>query len=268
MRAKRLKIIIAVLLTAFISYGLIGRFSFQKRHSFTPLKRYSNSTLRVGIIGDSWVAGNKLDSGIFNEFARHNIKIEVISSGQSGAKTNEIYNNLFKDSLERFSSNRILQHNLDYCIVLGGVNDAITQMGPNYYSHHISLILQDLLKQGIKPVLLTLPRFEIKRNYEAMNILKRVQFKTSSYFTTGGVVNDIDMYRNNLDNSLKQSKLIDSVILIHADSICTDYSKHKNLYLNYVHLSPVGNQFLSHYIADVILQKIELNKKQQIAFNH
>ena len=53
--------------------------------------------IKIGIIGDSWVAGNKLDGFIIEGLKTAGIEAEAISSGHPGARSRQIYRDLLAD---------------------------------------------------------------------------------------------------------------------------------------------------------------------------
>ena len=132
-----------------------------------------SSHVTIGIIGDSWVAGNKLDTVNKNAMMSKGIVCRIFSSGEIGAKTKTIYENLLTDkSTDIFSSENILAMHPSYVIVISGVNDAAAQIGKNFYATHLLLIIRTLLLNKIKPVIVTLPEFGIDNYNYNLNFFK------------------------------------------------------------------------------------------------
>ena len=99
---KKIKIISIGLTTIFIfifSYFLINRFSYSKELALYPISVNNDTVLEIGIIGDSWVEGEKLDSTLHNLLLENGLKNKIISSGHPGAKSKLIYQNLFYQQL-------------------------------------------------------------------------------------------------------------------------------------------------------------------------
>ena len=81
--------------------------------------------IKIGVIGDSWVAGQKLDRAIEQAVAASGFENAVSSSGHPGAKSRQIYRNLFLETATKNSSNAMfIDEDLDYLVIVAGVNDS------------------------------------------------------------------------------------------------------------------------------------------------
>ena len=216
----------------------------------------NETLLTIGIIGDSWASGQKLDSIIHNGLLDKGIDNKILSSGHPGATSRLIYQNLFKENKEDHSSKFIIQNNPDYCIVIAGVNDAVQQVGPKYYSHHIEMILKTLIHYQIKPILVELPEFGIIEATGERSFIEKVKYKIYAKFTNSGEIDNIKRYRKYVDRILNTDNIRDSIIFIDFDLICNDFNKHKELYANPSHLSKRGNEKLGHLIVDELLKEL------------
>lgn len=249
---KKTKIIGISLITLFVltfSWYLFERFSYANEKPYYSLNLYKDSILTVGIIGDSWVAGKKLDSILHEALVEKGFKNKILSSGHPGAKSKLIYQNLFEESNNEHSSKFIIQNCPDYCIVIAGVNDAVGQCGANFYSHNISLIIKTLLHFRIKPIIVELPEFGIIEATNKMGIIERKRNEIYAKFTNSGEIDNIETYRKAFNKEIEIKHLKDSIIQIDFDSICVDYNKFPELYANPSHLSQKGNEKLCHTIA-------------------
>jgi len=256
---KKSKIIGIGLIAIFVlslSWYLIDRFSYSKELPYYELNNSNqDKILTIGIIGDSWVAGNKLDSLLHADLLEHGLNNNIISSGHSGAKTKLIYQNLFKSAAEEHSSKFIIEKRPDFCIVIAGVNDAASEIGSHFYSYHMIQIVKTLLHYKIKPVIVSLPEFGIKESIDNMNIVSKNRNVISAYFNNNGEIDNIRTYRNVFVEELKSNKLQDSIILIDFDKICSDYNKHPELYANSAHLSIKGYEILGQIITNELTIK-------------
>ena len=103
---EKIKITVITLATIFsitLSYYLIDRFSYAKEMQLYPIGIDNDTVLRVGIIGDSWVAGKKLDAFLLDEFKVKGVNSMITSSGHVGAKSKLIYQNITVTVCDNFS---------------------------------------------------------------------------------------------------------------------------------------------------------------------
>jgi hypothetical protein len=249
-RLKLASIGAAVIVILFSGWYLLDRFSNSRKLPYFTVASGRDSTLTIGIIGDSWVAEEKLDSILHYGLLESKITNSIISSGHPGAKSKIIYQNLFGLNDKSHSSKFILEKRPEYCIVIAGVNDAAGQVGSEYYSYHVSQIVETLLHYKIKPVLVSLPEFGIEETTEKMDIVSKTRNEISAYFNNDGVIDNIRIYRNALNKALQTSHLNDSVLVVDFDNICPEYSRNKELYMNPAHLSKSGNLRLGNLIID------------------
>ncbi|MDB5147821.1 MAG: hypothetical protein JWQ57_1841 [Mucilaginibacter sp.] len=263
----RLLLLLLLIVTTGFGFYVYQRYSFEKRHLFVPEKKHKNDTLRVGIIGDSWATGITIDTIIKDEFSKRGIINEVISFGQPEAKTKQIYDNLYANPEQPYSSNEILHHNLDYCIILAGTSDAEGEMGAKFYAYYCSLIISDLARNNIEPVFVTMPAFGFKEETDNLDILKKVRNEVSSLLIDNGSTRSLDEYRKQANEMLKDTRLKDSTIVVPFNLVCDDYEKHKILYRNTGHLSTAGKQKMGKLIVEYILEKEKAAKRKPLNTN-
>jgi hypothetical protein len=263
----RLLLLLLLIVTTGFGFYIYQRYSFEKRHPSVPEKKHKNDALRVGIIGDSWATGITIDTIIKNEFSKRGINTDVISFGQPEAKTKQIYDNLYANPEQPYSSNEILHHNLDYCIILAGTSDAEGEMGAKFYAYYCSLIISDLARNNIEPVFVTMPEFGFKEETDSLDILKKVRNEVSSLLIDNGNTRSLDGYRKQANDMLKDTHLKDSTIVVPFNLVCDDYEKHKILYRNTGHLSTAGKQKMGRVIVEYILEKEKAAKKKQLNTN-
>jgi hypothetical protein len=263
----RLLLLFLLIVTTGFGFYIYQRYSFEKRHLFVPEKKHKNDALRVGIIGDSWATGITIDTIIKDEFSKRGITTEVISFGQPEAKTKQIYDNLYANPEQPYSSYEILHHNLDYCIILAGTSDAEGEMGAKFYAYYCSLIISDLVRNNIEPVFVTMPEFGFKEETDRLDILKKVRNEVSSLLIDNGNTRSLDGYRKQVSEMLKDTRLKDSTIVVPFNLVCDDYEKHKILYRNSGHLSTAGKQKMGRLIVEYILEKEKAAKKKPLNTN-
>lgn len=221
-----------------------------------------DSILTIGIIGDSWVSsGRKMDSLLQKKLLDKGIISRVVSSGNPGAKSKLIYQNLFYDNNKLNSSKFIIEECPEYCVVIAGVNDAASQVGSGFYSYHMIMIIKTLLHYNTKPVIVELPEFGIEEATNEMNFIKKNRNILYSKITNSGELDNIKTYRKNFQKQLAEQNLLDSIIFIGFDSVCADYSKCPDLYENTSHLSKKGSEELTDNISSQLETIIKQKKK-------
>jgi hypothetical protein len=139
----------------------IDRFSYSENLIYYTIPPNKDSCLTIGLIGDSWVSNHRLDSLLHCELLEKGYESKIISSGHEGGNTKLVYQKIFREDGQEYSSKFVIENQPDYCIVIAGTNDASTQMGGGFYAHHITQIVKTLLHYHIKPVLVSCPEFGI-----------------------------------------------------------------------------------------------------------
>lgn len=254
------KITIVITFTVLVSVIYIGiRFhsdTYLEEFRDVPARQVLNNLvaekIKIGVIGDSWVAGGELDRAIEQTIQASGLKADIISSGHPGAKSRQVYRNLFLEEDAKYSSNALLMdENLDYLVVVAGVNDSAWHHGGTFYAHHVFLIIKTALARGIKPVIVELPEYGIEdiRYHRPLQWVKR---KFYIWFFDNGNVDIIREYRNALQEKIQKSGIADKVLLVNFDSITGDYHSDKNLYADPAHLNPGGYLMLGQLIAHKI----------------
>lgn len=257
MKRHYLIILIFIIVIILLSWYLFIRFSHSKVLTYYSVESKNNSLLKIGIIGDSWVAGNKLDSLIYDGLLEKGIKTNIISSGHYGAKSKLIYQNLFRENENPYSSKFIIENRPDYCIVIAGVNDSSSQIGANFYSYHMTLIIKTLLHYNIIPIIVNCPEFGIVETTNKLGFFSKYRNIISSKFNNNGQIDNIHTYRSALENKLISENLSDSIILVNFDKVCQNYNECIDLYKNPSHLNTKGNIKLSKIIAEVLAKDID-----------
>lgn len=241
--------------------GLIGLILcavyIQKDTSLDSLQRVSARTtsseldeqVKIGVIGDSWVAGQKLDRAIEETVTTSGFETVVLSSGHPGAKSRQIYRNLFLERGDKNSSNALfLDDDLDYLVVVAGVNDSAGHIGKTFYAHHMGLIVQAALARGIKPVIVEVPEYGIE-DTPSVGLLSWGKKSIYLWLFDNGNVDVIREYRKALREELQASGIAEKVLLVNFSSITDDYNSSKDLYANPSHLNHDGYTKLGKLIA-------------------
>ncbi|MDQ0783483.1 SGNH/GDSL hydrolase family protein [Chryseobacterium sp. W4I1] len=250
---KKISIGIVLLLVIFCFLYFWNKYAYAGQEKYFPSNTKPEAGLQIGIIGDSWVVRQNLDSLLEKRLSDKGVHAEILSSGNPGAKTKKIYENLFKDESEEFSSKKILEKKPDYCIIMAGVNDAAMCMGPDYYAHHMVMIINTLLHYDIKPVIVSLPEFGLEENFKNKNILSGLSNRGTELVLNGNAEFKLQDYRNTLLKDLKSTGLDKKVILLNFDEVSRNYNKDKDLYADPLHLNMKGYQKFSEFLSESMI---------------
>lgn len=251
------KIILWAVAALIITIGIIAgktlynKFSYAEVQDYYEIPKKTSDSLKIGIIGDSWVGRYHFDELIEQKLAERGIKAEILASSHPGATSKMIYENMFKEKSEAFSSRFIIEQQPKYCIVIAGVNDSSRHIGKEYYAEHLILITKALLHYQITPIIMEIPNFGIEDNQRQKKTLSRYGNAISESLS-GGQINNISEYRNELIKKLKENHLYDKVILFNPDKAEIGYNENINLYWDSLHLNEQGYEKLSNSLAEKI----------------
>jgi hypothetical protein len=256
--------IITITILIFAGY-YIHRFSYSKNLPFYPMTTGRDTSLTIGIIGDSWVDEKRLDTVLHDLLLANGINSRIISAAHPGARSNLIYEDLYKDSNLKYSSKFIIENHPEYCVVVTGVNDAATQIGGHFYAYYVKQIARTLLHYGIKPLIVSMPEFGIEKATGRLSLFSRTKYILSSYMNNHGNIDNIKTYRKDLVEELESAHLKDSITMIDFDEVCVDFEKNPEYYENPSHLSNLGNEKLCQIINNDIVKVIRAHRHIQIS---
>ena len=234
--------------------------SYAERREYYPVQDSSrkDSILKIGIIGDSWVKRTDLDKKMQKFFSEKGIEAEFIALSHPGASSKEIYEDMFKEKNEEFSSKFVIESKPDYCIIIAGVNDVARHIGKKYYAGHMILIINTLLHYKIKPIVVEVPNFGVEDVQKYKNVFSRCTNAVSEAID-GGEVNDnnVSAYRETLNEELKKNDLLDKIILFDSDKINKDYKNNKILFSDPLHLNERGYEVFIKALSEDIIEEIK-----------
>ena len=223
------------------------------------VERNNDDTIRVLVLGDSWAAmHSSVDTYLCSKIQANVSKTVVVASrGKGGEKSRGIYQLLFdNDSLE---TRKVIESGVDYCVVFAGINDAAANLGTKQFCYHYSLILDFLLKNSIKPVVIEIPDVDIWNTYRDKNVKDIVSDYLKSVMT-GCKMYRMSCYRESLYENLNDNGCLDSVIYI-PTTLWNGKSQTINpdLFLpDKIHLNNEGYKKLDECIAEAIVGDILL----------
>lgn len=262
MKRKIYRILLIFILFLGIATALYmyRKFSYAEKQEYYPVQDNSkkDSILKIGIIGDSWVKRTDLDKKMQKFFSEKGVETEFIALSHPGALSKEIYEDMFKEKNEEFSSKFVIESKPDYCIIIAGVNDVARHIGKKNYADHMVLIINTLLHYKIKPIIVEVPNFGVEDVQEYKNIFSRYT-NTVSEAIDGGEVNDnnVSAYRETLNEELKKNDLLDKIILFDSDKINKDYKNNKNLFSDPLHLNEQGYEVFVKELSEDIIEEIK-----------
>lgn len=221
-----------------------------------------NQPIEIGIIGDSWVAGNKLDKAISDSLSAAGITANVTSSGHPGAKSRKIFRNLFSDVNEPYSSRSLWENkHLDYMIILAGINDTAGHIGSEFYAHHMLNIVMFAQSVGIFPIIVEIPEYNIENAPPegTFSFFKRLIYQG---VFDGMQNNVIANYRLTLSEKLLAELKDYSYFIVNFDPFISDYNEANGLYANALHLNERGYRMLGSYIGEDLVKVINLETER------
>jgi lysophospholipase L1-like esterase len=265
MKIKHILISFFIICFSLTIYYIYDRYSFEKEFQYFNTEQNKKSHLKIGIIGDSWASGRKIDTLLASHLYERKVFGKIYSSGHPGAKSKLIYQNIYQFGNENISSQFLIKKQPNYCLVLAGVNDIQGEIGQLFYAHHLVLIIRTLIQHNIKPIVLTIPRIGIDENSKEPNVIKKSRNKLfRSLFVKKS--NDLFFsYNQTLKDSLIKRELFNEVIFLKSDSLHLDYVNYPNYFkVDAIHLSDLGDSILSKAVADIVID----NYKKEVLINN
>lgn len=201
--------------------------------------------MKIGIIGDSWVYKETLDKYIVSELSDIGIDAEVVSVGRMGAKSSRVSKDLVSPENNEYSSRHILMDNdIDFIIVIAGVNDTIGHVGKRYYARHMLNIVTEINNHNKLPLILEVPAFGIREKEEsAKSRLKHAVYRWLFDFGKQDIIAD---YRDALSEKLLESKQRYEIMHFPEE---LNYYNHQTLYAEPLHLHRASYAILGSRIA-------------------
>ena len=269
MKISRYKMIIVLFLLLFGVVGIYIYYYNRWKHLWSldaniaphyEIKSNKNSSPRVVMIGDSWAGlhhEQNMDaylSAILEQQISGSVLVE--SKGKGGEKTRGICKLMFETS--EYGTKSLLSMKPDYCIISAGINDAAANLGTKQYCYYYRKILDFLLANGIRPVVLEIPNVNLWHIYGEKPFKDLVvDFVRSTM--TGCKMYQYAGYRDALYRMLVNEKLMDEVVYVSMKD-WNDASPdiNSNLFMSdQIHLNRRGYEKLDSCIAIAIAKDLE-----------
>ena len=262
---RSLLVIITICLLAMIFVSLYyylrwkSLWSYEEPRMIYPITQHHDDTLRIVMIGDSWV-GMRTDT-INNLFQK---RLSTISSrpvmfkskGKGGEKSRGIYQLMFEE--DSLGTKSLLTSGVDYCVVIAGINDAAANLGKRQFTHHMKLILDFLLNNCVRPILIEIPNVNIWNIYGVKPFKDIVADFARSLMSRCGMYH-FPEYRDAMRLMLEENQLIGPVIYVPMNAWNGKNSDlNKRLFLeDQIHLNLQGYLKLDSCIMDAIIQDLQ-----------
>jgi len=235
-------IIIVLIMTVYITAH--HYFGLMNERPIFSCQQHQDDTLRLAIIGDSWAFyHHDYDVSLaqqLSEKTHHPVKTSTY--GLCGATSKEVYCSIFEDE----TLHRLLKNGFDYCFLSVGINDTYKKMGADYYAHHTTLILRFLLQNGISPIILEIPDYDINFAYEHQTSGRKCLRQLSMLITNSSLDCRQD-YRQALRKRLDEAHIAQQIALI------PNLQWPMRLYLSdRMHLNEKGYKVLDYCLTSII----------------
>jgi hypothetical protein len=258
---------LGILTIGLLSFGLVFLY-IERNRSLDALPKFSQRSppnnfepsVKIGIIGDSWVAGKDMGQVVRNSLLTLGIPSDVVSSGHPGANSRQIFRDLISEGTEPYSSrNLLLDEGLDYLVVVAGVNDTAGHMGKDFYAHHILQIIRVAQLCGVYPLVLEVPEYGIE-DVPGNGFFSSVKHTIYRLLFDGTKKDVISDYREALQKNIPFT-IKKEMTLVSFDPFVQNYSEKKDLYANPSHLNKEGARQLEVYLAQEIAKTHKINEK-------
>lgn len=135
--------------------------SEDKPFSAYKVEKRNDDTVRVLVIGDSWAAMHSSRDSILSTQIQTIVTnpVMVTSKGRGGENSRGIYRLLFNNDSSGIKS--LIKSGADYCVIFAGINDAAANLGVKQFLHHYKLILNFLIENDIRPIVIEVPDVDI-----------------------------------------------------------------------------------------------------------
>lgn len=259
--------IIIISLFQYYQYRRKSLWVFENKRDYYPVLYHEDDTIRIAMIGDSWAAlhsQNMMDN-LFQSILsdQTNLPVKMISKGKGGEKSRGIYQLMFENNKE--GTKTIFAQGLDYCILSAGINDAAANLGPKLFCYHMRLILDFLLYNRIRPIILEIPDVNIWKVYNNKPIKDLVSDYIRSLMSHCRMY-QIKEYRDSLYSMLLNENYMNSIIYIRMNEWNgTTPNINKQLFLNdQIHLNKKGYELLDSCIIIAIANDQKLKPPRGI----
>ena len=217
------------------------------------LMKHQEDTLRIAYIGDSWAFMHKDHDCKMSKLIMDSLHrpVRVHSYGICGLTSKEIYENMYENAdFKHFLQKRAYE----YCFISAGINDTYKKLGTRYYKQSMDGIIQLLLYNNIRPIILGIPDYDIQKAYKWQKSLRKV-LRDISMYINNTPVDCKQMFRDAFDELVQTKGYHNKLSIIRYQSWNNDFNNdQQRLYRgDGMHLNDDGYQVLDSVIAKEIL---------------
>jgi lysophospholipase L1-like esterase len=101
--------------------------------------------------------------------------------------------------------NFMKKRHYDFCFISAGINDTYKKMSIDYYKTSMNYIIQFMLANNIRPIILEIPDYDIMKAYNLQRIERKL-LRRLSMFITGTQMDCKQDFRNALRNLIREKK--------------------------------------------------------------
>lgn len=251
-------LISTILCCTVIGYELYGYYAPPAVRQPYQLPIHEEDTLRIAYIGDSWAFMHRNHDCQIARILADSLHrpIKVHSYGICGLTSKEIYENLFDNAdMKHF----MLKRNYKYCFISAGINDTYKKMSTSYYQHSMDAIIQFLLANDIRPIILEIPDYDIVKAYNLQRTNRKLLRRASMLITCTQMDCKRD-FRNALHELIKEKGYQDKVDVIQFKEWNNNYQKDLQMFYRSdgMHLNQEGYLRLDSIIVRHILNRFSL----------
>jgi len=219
---------------------------------------HDDDTIRIAYIGDSWAYRHQEMPGVIDSIVSVNMGRPVVvrNAGVGGLVSKEIYYSLFYNHVFK----DVIEWGPDFCFVSAGINDTNKKSGQSNFRENMRLIISLLLDNGITPVVMEIPYYDIWYTFNQMEPITMFRSVRSMMWTCSSM-NCIDDYTDSLNELIDEQLWQDAVIVVWRD--CWNpqgYEGQKELYTkDRMHVTLAGYHLLDSCIASEIVLFLRKN---------
>lgn len=253
---RKFTVIIIVLLFSVVAFVLYYSqcpcYKPAEKQTGLSVLQHNDDTIRVAYVGDSWAYNHKEMKSIIDSIisAQTGRPVQIRNAGVGGLVSKEIYNAIFRAK----EIKSVIEWGPDFCFVSAGINDCNKKMGRNNYKENMRLLIRLLLDNGITPVLLEVPYYDIYYTFMNTPFVPLLRSIRSMLWTLSSI-DCIDSYSNSYNELIIEQQWQDSVITIRRNYWNSQgYIGQKELYTSdRMHLNQYGYFVLDSCIASQII---------------